>query len=79
MAGIRARVLGVYGEDDARINTALPDVTRQMQAAGANFRYDIYAGTGHGFLKPGRRGSDGPAVGQAWAAISAFLAETIGP
>lgn len=78
MGGIRARVLGVYGEDDARINAALPDVTRQMQASGASFRSEIYPGTGHGFLKPGRRGSDGPSVGQAWAAISAFLAETIG-
>lgn len=78
MRGIRAKVLGVYGEDDARISAALPDVARQMKEAGASFRYDIYPGTGHGFLKPGRRGSDGPSVGQAWAAISAFLAQTIG-
>jgi carboxymethylenebutenolidase len=78
MGGIRARVLGVYGEDDARINAALPDVERQLKGAGVDFRYDIYPGTGHGFLKPGRRGSDTPSVERAWAAISAFLAETIG-
>lgn len=79
MPGIHARVLGVYGEDDARINAALPDVSRQMAAAGASFRYDIYPGTGHGFLKPGRRGFDTPAVGQAWATITGFLTETVGP
>jgi carboxymethylenebutenolidase len=78
MGGIRARVLGIYGEDDARIDAALPDVERQMKGAGVDFRYDIYPGTGHGFLKPGRRGSDSPSVDRAWAAISAFLAETIG-
>jgi carboxymethylenebutenolidase len=78
LPGIRARVLGVYGEDDARINATLPDVSRQMTAAGASYRYDIYPGTGHGFLKPGRRGSDTPAVEQAWAAILSFFAGTIG-
>ena len=73
MPGIRARVLGVYGEDDARINAALPDVERQMQAAGARFRYGIYPGTGHGFLKPGRKGSDGPAGGAGVGRISGVL------
>jgi carboxymethylenebutenolidase len=72
MRGIRARVLGVYGEDDARINAALPDVERQMKAAGASFRYGIYPGTGHGFLKPGRKGSDGPQVDLAWREILEF-------
>lgn len=77
MRGTRARVLGVYGEDDARINTALPDVDRQMKAAGANFRYDIYPGTGHGFLKPGRKGADGPAVERAWKNILDFYGDNL--
>lgn len=78
MAAIRARVLGVYGEDDARINQALPDVERQMKAAGAAFRYRIYPGTGHGFLKPGRKGSDGPAVDEAWHDVLGFYREVFG-
>jgi len=72
MRGMRARVLGVYGEDDARINAALPDVERQMKAAGASFRHEIYPGTGHGFLKPGRKGSDGPQVDRAWKDVLDF-------
>ena len=77
MPGIKAKMLGVYGEDDARIDASLPDVQRQMQGAGVAFRYDIYPGTGHGFLKPGRKGSDGPAVEQAWGKILEFYREAL--
>jgi len=79
MPGIRARVLGVYGEDDARINAALPEVSRQMAVAGASFAYDLYPGTGHGFLKPGRKGADGPEVERAWERILGFYRDVLGP
>jgi carboxymethylenebutenolidase len=78
MGNIRASVLGVYGEDDARITAALPDVARQMKAAGARFAYDIYPGTGHGFLKPGRKGSDTDQVEKAWARILGFYGTVLG-
>jgi carboxymethylenebutenolidase len=78
MPAIRARVLGVYGEDDARINAALPDVERQLRQAGVRFQYDVYPGTGHGFLKPGRKGSDTEQVEKAWLRIVGFYRETIG-
>jgi len=78
LGAIRARVLGVYGEDDARINETLPDVSRQMKRAGADFQYDIYPGTGHGFLKPGRKGSEGPAVEKAWSRILGFYRSVLG-
>ena len=76
-SGIKARLLGVYGEDDARIDATIPDVERQLKGAGVSYRYDIYPGTGHGFLKPGRKGSDGPAVEQAWGKILGFLKESL--
>jgi carboxymethylenebutenolidase len=75
---IRAKVLGVYGEEDARINAALPEVAGQMKAAGVSFQYDLYPGTGHGFLKPGRKGSDGPQVERAWDRIIGFYREALG-
>jgi carboxymethylenebutenolidase len=78
LARINAKVLGVYGENDARINAALPDVDRQMKALGKSFAYDNYPGTGHGFLKPGRQGSDTPAVDSAWTRIVAFYQSTLG-
>jgi carboxymethylenebutenolidase len=75
---IKAKVLGVYGEDDARINATLPDVERQTKAANIAYRYGIYPGTGHGFLKPGRKGSDTDQVEKAWAAILDFYRDALG-
>ena len=77
LARIEAPVLGVYGENDARINAALPQVTATLQSLGKRFTHQIYPGTGHGFLKPGRNGSDTPAVDSAWADILAFYGETL--
>jgi len=76
-SGIQAKLLGVYGEDDSRIDATIPDVDRQLKAAGVSYQHDIYPGTGHGFLKPGRKGSDGPAVEQAWTRILGFFKENL--
>ena len=78
MARISAPVLGVYGENDARINAALPQVAATMRAHGKRFTHDIYPGTGHGFLKPGRNGFDTPQPERAWERISGFYRETLG-
>src|SRR3990172_2223796 len=75
---INAKVLGVYGENDARINTQLPSVSRQLQQLGKSFSADSYPGTGHGFLKPGRRGSDTDQVDRAWSRILTFFGESLG-
>ena len=78
MARIQAPVLGVYGENDARINASLPDVERRMRALGKRFEYDTYPATGHGFLKPGRQGFDGTEPARAWSRILAFYRQTLG-
>jgi carboxymethylenebutenolidase len=78
LAGIQAPVLGIYGENDARINAALPDVERQMAALGKSFEKEIYDSTGHGFLKPGRQGYGTPAVEQAWERITGFYRDKLG-
>jgi carboxymethylenebutenolidase len=70
---IRAPILGVYGENDNRINSQLPTVSRTMSEKGKRFEADSYPGTGHGFLKPGRRGSDSDQVEKAWTKILAFF------
>src|SRR2546425_12669792 len=51
MARIRARGLGVYAENDARIDAGLPDAAAAMKAAGKDYPYTIYPGVGHGFLR----------------------------
>jgi carboxymethylenebutenolidase len=78
MKRINAPVLGIYGENDARIDQALPEVAAAMQKAGKTFTQEVYPGTGHGFLKPGRQGSDGPQVERAWSRILEFFQARLG-
>jgi len=78
MKRIKAPVLGIYGENDQRIDATLPEVTAVMQSAGKTFTSEVYPGTGHGFLKPGRQGSDGPQVEKAWKRILEFYRARLG-
>ncbi|MEO8295288.1 MAG: dienelactone hydrolase family protein [Gemmatimonadota bacterium] len=78
LSRVHASVLGVYGESDARIDATLPGTDSTMKALGKSYRYDIYPGTGHGFLKPGRQGSDGPQVDAAWEKILGFYQSALG-
>jgi carboxymethylenebutenolidase len=76
VARIRARGLGVYGERDARINASLPAVDSVLKAAGKDYRYGVYPGVGHGFL----RSRDVPAVADsAWTVIVGFLRQELEP
>jgi carboxymethylenebutenolidase len=78
MRRIQAPVLGVYGENDERIGATLPGTVAAMQADGKTFTHEVYPGTGHGFLKPGRQGSDGPQVERAWTRILQFYRARLG-
>lgn len=73
LASVQAPVLGVYGEKDGRVTNSLPAITRTMQRLGKSFVADSYPGTGHGFLKPGRTGSDLPSADSARRVIDAFF------
>ena len=78
MKRIKAPVLGIYGENDARINAALPTVTAGMAKAGNTFTSEVFPGTGHGFLKPGRQGYDTPEPEKAWKRILEFYRARLG-
>ena len=78
MRRIKAPVLGIYGEDDARINASLPEVNAAMEQHGKTFSQEVYPGTGHGFLKPGRQGNDGPQPERAWKRILEFYRARLG-
>jgi len=74
MAKIRAKGLGVYGENDARINAGLPDAAAAMKAAGKDYPHTIYPGVGHGFL----RSREKPDVADsAWANVIRFFREQL--
>jgi len=78
MARIQAPVLGVYAENDARVSGPLPEVSAMMKALGKPFTYDIYPGTGHGFLTPGRKGNDTNQPALAWERIFTFYKQNLG-
>lgn len=73
LRSVQAPVLGVYGENDGRVNNQLPGIVASMRALGKSFAADSYPGTGHGFLKPGRTGYGTPAAAKAQAAIDTFF------
>ena len=74
MAKIRAKGLGVYGENDARINAGLNDAAAAMKAAGKDYPYTIYSGVGHGFL----RSREKPEVADsAWANVIRFFRDQL--
>ena len=74
MARIRARGLGVYAEKDERIDAGLPDVDAAIRTYGKNYRYTVYPGVGHGFLRTRER----PEVADsAWRDVVRFFRESL--
>jgi len=70
VARIQAKGLGVYAENDARINAGIPDITTALKAAGKDYHYTIYAGQGHGFF---RTRPDSAIADSAWATVVRFF------
>jgi len=64
----------VRRERRARITANVPDAATALKAAGRDYRYTVYAGVGHGFL----RQTDKPAVADtAWAAVMRFFRDNL--
>lgn len=75
VARIRAKGLGVYAENDARINAGLPEVAAALRQAGKDYRYTVYPGVGHGFLRS-RENSE--VADSAWGAVIRFFRAQMG-
>ena len=74
IARVRARGLGVYAENDARIDAGLADVAAAVSQYGKDYRYTVYPGVGHGFLRTREK----PEVADsAWSAVVRFFRETL--
>ena len=72
---IRAPVLGLYGEDDARVTTTVGPAAARMKELGKTFVSKIFKGAGHGFLRAqdDRGGANMEASRQAWPATIEHL------
>jgi carboxymethylenebutenolidase len=75
LGAIRAPLLGLYGEDDARVNATVGPAAKKMKELGKVFVTHTYQGAGHGFLRAqeGRDGANLEASKQAWPATIEHL------
>ncbi|MGO9016872.1 MAG: dienelactone hydrolase family protein [Syntrophobacteraceae bacterium] len=76
---ISAPVLGLYGEDDARVVSTIKPAEEKMKELGKIFIAHIYKGAGHGFLRAQaeRNGANLEASRQAWPAAIQFLRQNL--
>lgn len=72
---VRTPVLGLYGGDDARVNSTIEPARAVLRAAKRRYDVHVYDGAGHGFLRQQelREGANQKAADRAWPAVRAFL------
>ena len=80
LAQARAPILGLYGENDARVNASIARVDSTLRAAGRSFDHQIFAGAGHGFLRQqsGAGGANLAASRAAWPRTISFFRTYLG-
>ena len=80
LASVNARVLGLYGGNDARVNATIAPADSTMRALGKTYTYHIYEGAGHGFLRQqaGQEGANLKATQQAWPATIGWFRRHLG-
>jgi carboxymethylenebutenolidase len=80
LASVQAPILGLYGEDDARVNSTVPPAAEALKALGRTFETRTFAGAGHGFTRSqeGRDGANLEAVKQAWPLTVAWFRQHLG-
>ena len=75
LAQVRAPVLGLYGENDARVNVTVPPADSAMTALGKSFTHVTFPRAGHGFLRAqeGQNGANLAASMRAWPMTIQFF------
>lgn len=74
LANVKAPVLGLYADNDARINNVLPEVDAAMKKLGKSYERHIYADSGHGFMgAQNRSAANLKAAQEAWPRAVEFF------
>jgi len=75
LAKIKAPVLGLYGGNDARIDSTIPPTEAAMKKLGKFYEPHLFDGAGHGFMfsQAGANGANLKAAEQAWPLTIAFF------
>lgn len=65
---IRAPILGLYGENDARVNATIAPTDSAMRSMNKTYDPHVFTGAGHGFLRQqdGQGGANMEATRRAW-------------
>lgn len=50
---IETPVYGFYGENDQRVNSTIEKTKKNMEGAGKTYKYEIYEGAGHAYMRSG--------------------------
>lgn len=77
---LRAPVLGLYGENDERVNSTIARADSASRAMGFVYEPHRFAGAGHGFLRnqEGQNGANLSASQQAWPMTVAWFRRHLG-
>ncbi|HUG38149.1 MAG TPA: dienelactone hydrolase family protein [Candidatus Limnocylindrales bacterium] len=75
IVNVQAPVLGLYGENDERVNATIEPAQQVMAGLASEYDPRIYPGAGHGFLRAqdGQDGANLAATREAWPATIAFF------
>ena len=66
IAKVKVPVLGLYGENDQRVNATIPLADSTMRAIRGTFVSKVYPGAGHGFLRAQDQPANRAAALEAW-------------
>jgi len=51
LAPVKAPILGLFAENDARVNVTVEPAKKELDRLGRSFEYTMFPGAGHGFLR----------------------------
>jgi carboxymethylenebutenolidase len=80
LSRVQAPVLGLFGQNDARVNAIIAPADSAMRALGKTFQHEIYPGAGHGFLRAqdGQEGANLAATRAAWPRTIEWFRKQLG-
>ena len=80
LSNVRVPVLGLYGENDQRVNATIGYADSTLKALGRTYEKEIFAGAGHGFLRAqdGANGANLAATRAAWPRTIGWFRKYLG-
>ena len=72
-------VLALYGEEDERLISSLPEVSQRMRDAGVDFTFHVYPHAGHAFFNDAGPRYVADVASDAWSRSLEFLRGSLAP